>query len=374
MATRQALYSDLAVPPGEYLAEVIEELGMTQADLARRMGRPTQAVNEIVLGKKAITSETALQLEMVTSVPAHIWTGLEDEYRLVLARQEEAQQLQQDGGKVDVDLFRAMVKLGWLGSARSTSERARELRKFFGVAALSYVKDAKLSGYAFRIANRDAASSLALAAWLRRAELDTREMRTEPFNPDGLKAAIAELRQTTRRDPQYWLADARRLLAAYGVALVVQPHLPKTYANGAAFWPLPDKAAVVLSLRGAWADIFWFSLFHELGHVLLHGRREPHISIDKADDKVEIEANLFAANQLVPRAKYEEFVLNGDFSVAAVKAFADLVVVAPGVIVGRLHHESHVPHNRLNSLREKVDFRSWGVEPLTATPKPARHA
>lgn len=89
MAISLALHSDLAVPPGEYLAEVVDELGMTQADLAARMGRPAQAVNEIMLGKKAITPETALQLEKVTAVPAHIWTGLEDEYRLVLARAYE---------------------------------------------------------------------------------------------------------------------------------------------------------------------------------------------------------------------------------------------------------------------------------------------
>ena len=80
------LHSDMPIPPGEFLREHLEESGMSQAELARRLGRPRQAVNEIIRGKKAITAETALQLERVLSTPAHIWLGLELEYRLVLAR------------------------------------------------------------------------------------------------------------------------------------------------------------------------------------------------------------------------------------------------------------------------------------------------
>lgn len=358
MATSHVLHSDLAVPPGEYLAEVIADLDMTQADLSRRMGRPVQAINEIVMGKKAITSETALQLERVTGVPAHIWTGLEEEYRLVLAKQEEEEILDREGQSIDAELFRAMAKLGWVGKARGPSDKARELCQFFGVAALSYVKDAKLSGHAFRVADRDGASSLALAAWLRRAELTARTIDTRTFVAGRVREVVTELREFTLQPPHAWHAAAQELLAAVGVALVVQPHLPKTYANGATFWVAPDKAVIVLSLRGVWADVFWFTLFHELGHVALHGKRDPHVSIDKADSAIEIEANAFAADNLIPRRVYEEFVLTGNFAESEVRAFSRSIGIAPGVIVGRLQHEGHVPYSRLNTLREKYEFVS----------------
>lgn len=91
MATNGAVHSDLAIPPGEYLEEVIRGLGMTKDELARRMDRPASKVSPIFKGEKAITPETALQLEKVVGVPAHIWTGLEAEYRLTLARQEKSQ-------------------------------------------------------------------------------------------------------------------------------------------------------------------------------------------------------------------------------------------------------------------------------------------
>ncbi len=85
--TDQNYISDLAIPPGEYLEEVLDDLELSQAELARRMGRPTQAINEIIKGEKAITPDTAIQLEQVLGVPAELWNNLESEYRLVLAKE-----------------------------------------------------------------------------------------------------------------------------------------------------------------------------------------------------------------------------------------------------------------------------------------------
>ncbi len=86
MATRTDVYPDVAIPPGEYLAEEIKARGISQTDLARRMGRPVNAINEIVNGKKAITAETALQLEAVMpEIPARFWLNLETDYQLARA-------------------------------------------------------------------------------------------------------------------------------------------------------------------------------------------------------------------------------------------------------------------------------------------------
>src|SRR3989337_1328857 len=83
MATKPTAYPDIAIPPGEYLAEEIEARGISQKELARRMGRPLNAINEIINGKKAITAETALQLEEVmTEIPARFWLNLEVDYQL----------------------------------------------------------------------------------------------------------------------------------------------------------------------------------------------------------------------------------------------------------------------------------------------------
>ena len=84
--TEKAIVSDLPVPPGEYIEEVLLELGMSKEELARRMDRSSVKLSAILKGKEAITPETALQLEKILGVAAHIWNGLESEYRLTLAR------------------------------------------------------------------------------------------------------------------------------------------------------------------------------------------------------------------------------------------------------------------------------------------------
>ena len=86
MVTRTDAYPDVTIPPGEYLAEEIEAREISQKELARRMGRPANAINEIINGKKAITADTSLQLEAVMpEIPARFWLNLETDYQLTKA-------------------------------------------------------------------------------------------------------------------------------------------------------------------------------------------------------------------------------------------------------------------------------------------------
>jgi HTH-type transcriptional regulator / antitoxin HigA len=86
MVTKADIYPDIAIPPGEYLAEEIKARGITQKELAKRMGRPLNAINEIIRGKKTITAETALQLEdVMPEIPARFWLNLETDYQLTRA-------------------------------------------------------------------------------------------------------------------------------------------------------------------------------------------------------------------------------------------------------------------------------------------------
>ena len=105
--------SDLAIPPGEYLEEAIAELGISKDELARCMNRPAAKLSAIYKGDKAITPETALQLEKVVGVPAYLWIGLEAEYRLILARQEEANKdLHSEIKLVTRFCYRELVRFG----------------------------------------------------------------------------------------------------------------------------------------------------------------------------------------------------------------------------------------------------------------------
>ena len=80
--------SNIAIPPGLLIRDELAARGMSQRKLAATMKRPVNTINEIVSGRKAITPKTALELEQVLEVPAHVWLRLEADYRLALEREK----------------------------------------------------------------------------------------------------------------------------------------------------------------------------------------------------------------------------------------------------------------------------------------------
>src|SRR4030095_9444433 len=113
MATEPKVLSDLPIPPGELLTETLETLNLSQSELARRMDRPVQAINEIARGTKEITPETAIQLERVLGVPSHIWLGLETEYQHTKARLEDRKRLEEEVALTKKFPWSALVRLCW---------------------------------------------------------------------------------------------------------------------------------------------------------------------------------------------------------------------------------------------------------------------
>lgn len=354
------LHSDLPIPPGEYLQEVLEDLSMSQADLARRMGRPAQVINELVKGTKSLTPDTALQLEQVTGVPANVWVGLEEEFQLVKARRQEFERREQEVSLVEADLYNALAKLGHVPKVRSKVEKVGEVQRFFGVASLRSVPDIRQYNAAFRVSKSGAISPYAVAAWLRCGELAALAMDLRPFSASELKALLPKIRAWTTTPPEYFLPRLESSLAACGVALVLLPHLPRTRAQGATFWISPEKVVVQMSIRGKWADVFWFSLLHELGHVLLHGKRQVFLEDGLGDDpavrRSEDEANAFARDHLIPFRIFEKFAVSGRYTREGIEAFAREAGVAPGIVVGRLHHHGLLKHHQFNDLRERYTW------------------
>ena len=368
METREEIRSDLAIPPGEFLAEVLDDLGMSQADLARRMGRPSQAINEIVKGTKALIPETALQLEQVVGVPAYVWLGLEAEYRLVGARQQEEQQVKEETQLLSSFPYAEMVKLGCLPAERKAEDKVRQLRRFFGVASLEQLGRLPAYAPAFRLGGTRQASGYGLAAWLHCGQLEVTTATAEPFDRARLTAAVPALRGLTTVPASQVAAELRSRLAECGVVFTLFLHFPKTYGHGATFWTQPGKKAVLLlSNRGRYADIFWFSFFHELGHILKHGNSATFVEItDDAGEKTpqEAEADQFARDTLIPPAPYRAFLGAGQFTPEAITGFAVSVGIHPGIVVGRLQHERRVPHRTyLNGLRERWDLEGDSAEP-----------
>lgn len=363
MMTKQSFHSDLAIPPGEFLEEVIADLGMSKDDLARRMNRPAAKLSAIFRGDKAITPDTALQLEKVVGVPAHVWAGLESEYRLTLARNQEAyddERLKKEQHFVTKFCYRELVQLGYVKKQTKAKEKVRELQRFFGVTSLETVVGLRRYLPAFRIweKKRDNRSWESTAAWLRMGEIEAHQISCNPFNKTRLIKNLKKIRSMTVESPQSFHKKLTAILAEAGIAFVVLQHLPKTYAHGATFWQGKHKAVILLTIRGSWADIFWFSLFHEIAHIVLHGRQEIFLeNNDIMDFDKEKEADLFAGNLLIPEKDYMKFKSAGSFYKDDILRFAEYTGIHPGIIVGRLQHDGFIEPNWHNGLRERLIWK-----------------
>lgn len=352
---------NFAVPPGETLAETLETLGMTQVELAERMGRPLKTINEIVAGKAAITSDTALQLEKVLGVPASFWTNHERIYRDTLARRRETDELEQQLGWLRTIPVKEMVRARWIVAADEPVAQLRIVLSFFGVAGVDEWRALWESPDAiFRKSPAFAANRPATAAWLRQGELEAQKIDSVPFDETRFAEVLAQLRRFTVENPEKFVPVLHDRCAGAGVAVVIVPPLPGVRAYGATRWLHSTKALIQLSLRGKTDDHLWFTFFHEAGHVLKHGKRA--VFVEDGDPKAaardprEAEADAFACNLLIPAAEYERFCANADFSVAAIRKLANRLGIASGIVAGRLQHESKVPFSRANQLKRRFDF------------------
>ena len=361
MMIKENPHSDLAIPPGEYLGEVLSELGMTKNELARRMNRPAPKLSAIFNGDKAITPDTALQLEKVTRVPAHIWVGLESEYRLTLARNQEAaeyQRLKEESELITKFCYSELVKLGKVQKKAKPVEKVQELHRFFGVTSLHNLASLKRYQAVYR-QGKGKRSPEATAAWLRIGELEGQKTSSPRFNKDALSETLPKIRKMTLKTPDTFVPKLRELLLNAGVVLVLLPHLPKTFLHGATFRVGLKKAVLMLTLRGGWADLFWFSLFHEIGHLLLHDKNIVFLEGDhyNSDLKYEKEADTFAANTLIPPKAFEDFVNADSFSSNDIEQSSRILEIDPGIVVGRLQHDGYIKNSWHNTLRSRYE---WG--------------
>lgn len=349
---------DTVSPPGETLEEILDARGMSQAELAERTGRPKKTINEIVKGKAAITAETAIQLERVLAIPASFWIAREQNYREALARAREFDLLATQTEWLNVVPYRAMAKLGWVSDHKEKSFQLDEVLRFFGVASpASWQGVWSGSAPAFRQSPAFRSEPVAVAAWLRKGEIEASRQECGEFSEQSFRTALTRIRSLTRDLPRDFATTVQNICQASGVLVVFVPELPGTNVWGATRWLTQSRALIQLSLRYKTDDHLWFTFFHEAGHILLHGKRDVFIEDDQNEqsDK-ETEADSFARDWLIPMSQYRVFCRKGSFSCAAASRFAYEIGIAPGIVAGRLQHDGYLDRTYCNNLKRKVDW------------------
>lgn len=337
---------DRVSAPGESLADLLEERGMTQAELAERTGRPLKTVNEVIKGKAAITPETAIQFERVLGTPASFWNQREANYRAYLALQKEAENLVPQKQWLAKFPVKEMKRREWVKDCgTSVTEQMICILNFFGVATPEQWE----AGWtkrrlAFRKSMNLDADIGATTVWLRQGEIKGERIQCNPFDRDKLLASLERIRELTlEHEAKVFIPKLQEICAECGVAVVFVQGFPKVTAYGASSWLTSEKALIQLSVRGKLSDTLWFTLFHELGHILKHSKKELFVELKGGNREKAIEeqeADDFAAQTLISGADLNQWLAtNPSLTPVTIRNFAASIGIAAGIVVGRLQHQ-----------------------------------
>lgn len=338
----------IAIPPGETVREQILDRGMNQREFAARMGMSEKHISRLIHGEVQLTMDAARRLEMVLGLPAQFWCNLETIYREELARVEEENSMDTDIEIAKKMPYKEMAQYGWIADTSKWPERVINLRKYFEVAQLEFLRGTLVSGIACRKLSETEKSDYALLAWVQKARIEARKILTKPVNEKRLAKVIPQIRAMTVLPPEEFGSKLVTTLAECGIALVFLPHIGGSFLHGATFGD-KNKMVVGLTLRGKDADKFWFSLFHELAHVI-YGHVGKMEGTTKQDEAC---ADEYAKNILIPKESFHAFIMEQDFSQTSILVFARQERIDGGIVVGRLQKEGYLPYNRYNGLKTK---------------------
>ena len=343
--------SIIAIPPGATVREQLEHRNMSQKEFAQRMDMSEKHISHLINGKVELTQETALRLESVLGVPARFWNNMEALYREQEARVLEELSIERDEIIASKMPYSECVKLGWLQPAQKRIDKVYNLRKFFEVANLGIIEKIPIYGIAYRTAGKSIKSDYAKAIWAQKARRDARSVKTDSININLLKKSLSHIRALTTLSPDIFCKKLEDILASCVIALVFLPHINSSLIHGATF---VDGNYIVLGLtvRGKYADMFWFSLFHELGHIL-KGHITNNFSTTEVNEK---EADKFAQDTLISYEEYSSFINKKDFSKTEIVYFANQIGIAPGIVLGRLQKENHIPYSWHHDLKIMYEY------------------
>lgn len=340
MGDTDVVQPDYVVTPGAILQGWLDERHMTQGQLAERMGRSVKFVNQLINGHASLSHEVALELETVTGMPARLWNNMEATYREDVARLARARVTEEQKSWVESLPLAEMRKRGVVtATKRHFDTLVQECLCFFRVNSVSAWQSVYGNQVAalYRQAPSHAQKQNITATWLRLGEMEAEMVDARPFDRTALEEAIPSLRALSAKGETEGLIDeVQTILAECGVVLVIVPNIPGTRLYGATRW-IAGRPVVQMSLLRKSVDQFWFTLFHELGHVLLHDKQDLFLDYDGLTSPLEEQANQFASETLIPSLHDER--LSALYSATEVKSFAAEIGISAAVVVGRLQRE-----------------------------------
>ena len=351
--------------PGDTLSALLRKREMTPDTLAECMHRDASVVHGLLSGKTAIDEPIASLLSKCVGGSPSFWTKRQSQFEEDLSRAAEAISIDKGKSWLRTLPIKEMVSSGWIPASKEIRDTIKTSLAYFDVADPDEWRD-RYTGFRnlFRFRTSPAFETKlgALAAWVREAEIRASAMACARWDAAVLRARLDEMRSLTKAtNLDYFISRLRALCAEVGIAIVFLRAPAGCRASGATRFLSPTKAMIVLSFRHLSDDQFWFSFFHEIAHLLLHGIGATFVDGEAAEpSEKEAEANAFSAGVLIPADRQDELMtLRSRFR--DVIRFAVSVGVSPGIVVGQMQYRKLIGPHQLNNLKRRYDWDEIGT-------------
>lgn len=349
--------------PGDTIQETIDYLRMSQVELAERMGRSKEKLNELINGKAPITKETAAKLEYVLGIPANTWMELERQYQEEILSIEKMEFLQSCIDWVKRFPLKKMKELFLLPDTNDKPALVDAMLRFFRVASPTEWNNIyRKSLLAFKIDAKHTAEPEAISVWLRLGEIQSGKVVIKNFDKKQFKERLAEAQTIAFEHPSNWQDQLQSICADCGIALVYTPCITKAPIYGATRWIRNGSLPLIqVTDRQKFNNAFWFTFFHECAHIILHGKKEIFLegldNISQDQDK-ETQADDFAAKLLIKENQLKQILEEEEITTEVIKTYSEKFRIHPGIIVSQLQRHGEISYKdaRMNSLKQRVDF------------------
>ena len=346
--------------PGDTLLTLMEQKELSAESLAQKLGCSNSVIHGLIAGTVAIDGALAQALSKHVGGTTNFWEVRQQKYQGALSRAAAA--VTSDAAEEWIKRFphADIAKNGWIKHSRNRSELVKSYLAYFGVNNPAeweerYADFLKLT--AFRTSPKFQSKAGPLSAWLRQGEIEAAQIQCRPWDSKALKSRLSEIRVLCKaKNPAYYLPRIQRFCSDVGVAVVFVRAPSGCAASGATRFVSPQKAMLILSFRYLSDDHFWFTFFHEIGHLILHSSSLTFIDgEDRVSDEIENEANEFAERALIPADRRDE-LMDLPSKREEIIRFAYSVGVSAGIVVGQLQHYGVIKRNKLNYLKRRYDW------------------
>lgn len=349
--SNELIYKNLiAFHPGSYVEDILEDLNITQKEFANRLNTTEKSLSKLINGEDNLSNEMSYKLSKLTGVSINTWMNLQNEYEKKILEIND-KRLEDEYKVCKLINFKYFKEHKFVDDKRfGIKEKVEKLRSILNISDLTYLTKFNLEVSYRNTQNFEEKSIVNSNVMLEIASNIARNKSGNKLDKTKLKGYLSEIKKMTNQNPGDFFPRLKQILLECGIVLVALPNLRNASINGATKRFKNGSVMLLISDRNKDADIFWFSIMHEISHIL---DSDFYSDYKDKDDylKKELKADNFARDFFIKDKHYDEFIKRGYFSRSAIVDFSKEHDIHPSILLGRLQKDEKIPYSYHHGLK-----------------------